>query len=147
MDCQPDGGYSGAGYVAAFGCALVWSGYSVLNRRFAHVPSDMLVGVCGAVAVAGLVAHGVFETTVWPDARQWLAVVLLGIGPTGLAFLAWDHAIKHGNVPLLGALSYLAPLLSTALLVATGQTHATGYLAVAALLIVGGALLAGRRSS
>ena len=42
-----------AGYAAAFGCALVWSGYSVLNRRFAAVPSGMIVGVCGAVALAG----------------------------------------------------------------------------------------------
>jgi hypothetical protein len=27
-----------------------------------------------------------------------------GLGPTGLAFLAWDFATKHGNLPLLGAL-------------------------------------------
>ena len=53
------------------------------------------------------------ETERAPDPGQWLAIALLGLGPTGLAFLAWDYATKHGRLPLLGALSYLAPLLST----------------------------------
>ena len=67
---------------------------------------------------------------------------MLGLGPTGLAFLAWDHATKHGHIALLGALSYLAPLLSTALLVIIGAAPATSRLALCALLIVGGAGLA-----
>lgn len=133
---------STTGYLAAFGCALIWSGYSVVNRRFAEVPSEMLIGVCGAVALAGAVAHSLLETSVWPSPSQGLAILFLGIGPTGLAFLAWDYATKHGNMPLLGALSYLAPMLSTLLLVLTGQAPATFLLGISVLLIVGGALLA-----
>lgn len=138
------------GYLAAFACALTWSGYSVLNRRFEGTPSGMIVGICGAVALAGALCHLLFETTVTPDASQWVAIAGLGLGPVGLAFLAWDHATKHGNLALLGALSYLAPLISTALLVITGATPATLTLALAALLILGGSLLAtgiGRRKS
>lgn len=130
------------GYLAALLCALVWSTYSVFNRRFETTPSGMIVGVCGAVAVAGGACHLLAETTVSPDGGQWLVVVMLGVGPTGLAFLAWDHATKHGHLALLGALSYLAPLLSTALLVAFGSAPATMRLAAAALLIIGGAVLA-----
>ena len=130
------------GYLAAFGCALVWSGYSVLNRRFAQISSEMLIGVCGAVALAGALAHLALEDSVRPDSAEWLAILLLGLGPTGLAFLAWDHATKHGNMPLLGALSYLAPLLSTLLLVVTGQVPGNPLLAVSALLIGAGAALA-----
>ncbi len=130
------------GFAAALGCALVWSGYSVLNRRFAAVPSAMLVGVCGGVAAAGLLCHLALETTVVPSPGQWLAVALLGLGPTGLAFLAWDHATKHGSLPVLGALSYLAPLVSTLLLVLTGQAEAGAALVAAAALIIGGAVLA-----
>lgn len=133
------------GYLAAFGCALIWSGYSVANRRFARVPSEMLIGVCGAVALAGVAASLLFEESVWPSSSQWLAVLFLGIGPTGLAFLAWDYATKHGNIPLLGALSYLAPLISTLLLVVTGQTPASIFIGLSALLIVGGAALASYR--
>ena len=133
---------SAAGFAAALGCAVVWSGYSVLNRRFADVPSGMLVGVCGAVALAGGLCHVALEPNVAPSPVQWLAVVLLGLGPTGLAFLAWDHATKHGRLPVLGALSYLAPLVSTLLLILTGQTPATASLLLAAILIIAGALLA-----
>jgi drug/metabolite transporter (DMT)-like permease len=133
------------GYIAAFACALVWAGYSVLNRRFKATPSGMLVGICGAVSLAGTLCHIHFETTVWPDAYQWMAIAVLGIGPTGIAFLAWDYATKHGNLSLLGALSYLAPLLSTLLLIATGKTDITGGIALGAGLIIGGALTVSSR--
>jgi drug/metabolite transporter (DMT)-like permease len=136
------GGGAALGFAAAFGCALVWSGYSVLNRRFAAVPSTMLVGVCGAVAAAGWACHLALEATVAPRAGQWAAVALLGLGPTGLAFLAWDHATKRGSLPVLGGLAYLAPLLSTLLLILTGEAQGGAALAAAAALIVGGAVLA-----
>lgn len=71
------------------------------------------------------------------------------IGPSdvlsGLCLLACrggDHATKHGHLALLGALSYLAPLLSTAPLVAIGNAPATIRLAAPPLLIIGGAVLA-----
>ena len=136
------GSSAALGFGAALGCAVVWSGYSVLNRRFARVPSAMLVGVCGAVALAGGLCHLAVEATVAPSPGQWLAVALLGVGPTGLAFLAWDHATKHGRLPVLGALSYLAPLASTLLLILTGQAEAGAPLIAAAALIIGGAVLA-----
>ena len=142
-DAAPSGGGSAAGYAAAAGCAIVWSGYSVLNRRFAATPSGMLVGVCAAVAVAGGLCHAWLEPAfLMPDAGQWAAILLLGIGPTGLAFPAWDHATKHGRLALLGALSYLAPLASTALLALTGRVTLTGSLLLAAALVIGGALTA-----
>ncbi|MGN6581938.1 MAG: aromatic amino acid exporter YddG [Bordetella sp.] len=134
-----------AGYLAALGCAVIWSGYSVANRRYAQVPSEMLIGVCGAVALAGGAAHRLFERGVAPDAAQWLAILFLGVGPTGLAFLAWDHATKRGNVPLLGALSYFAPLMSILLLVMAGQAQASVVLGFSVALIVAGAMLASYR--
>nr|WP_166365083.1 DMT family transporter [Pseudomonas akapageensis] len=135
-----------AGYLAALGCALVWSSYSVVNRRFSEVPSSIIGAICGLVALAGLVCHLAFETTVRPDFSQWAAIVGLGLGPVGLAFFAWDHATKHGSLPTLGALSYLAPLISTLLLIAVGRSHASPMLIVPALLIIAGAVIATARS-
>jgi drug/metabolite transporter (DMT)-like permease len=132
-----------SGYAAAACCALIWSSYSVINRRFARTPSAMIVGVCGAVALAGAACHLGFEAvTVRPSASQWFAILGLGIGPTGLAFFAWDFATKHGNLPLLGALSYLAPVLSTLLLTVAGAVPASGSLFAAAFLVIAGALVA-----
>ncbi|UVJ41884.1 DMT family transporter [Pseudomonas sp. LS1212] len=135
-----------AGYLAALGCALVWSTYSVVNRRFSEVPSSIIGGICGLVALAGMICHLAFEATVRPDLSQWAAIVGLGLGPVGLAFFAWDHATKHGSLPMLGALSYLAPLISTVLLIAVGKSHASPMLILPAVLIIVGAVIATSRS-
>lgn len=131
------------GYLSAFVCALVWSSYSVANRRFGQVSSEAVGGYCGVVAVLGYFFHLVFEKTVIPaDGLQWLAVLGLGLGPVGLAFSVWDYGTKHGSLPVLGAFSYAAPLLSTLLLIAFGRAEGTWIVGLACLLIVGGALLA-----
>lgn len=40
--------------------------------------------------------------------------------PVGLAFYAWDHGVKNGDIQILGASSYAAPLLSTLILTLFG---------------------------
>lgn len=130
------------GYGAALGCALVWSSYSVLSRRFGEVPSDSVGGFCAATAVLGFAAHALFEQTLWPRGWEWAAVAALGLGPVGLAFYLWDHGMKRGDIRALGALSYATPLLSTVLLIVVGGRPLTWQVAAAAGLIVGGAILA-----
>jgi drug/metabolite transporter (DMT)-like permease len=68
----------------------------------------------------------------------------LGLGPVGAAFFAWDIGVKRGDIKLLGVLSYAAPLISTLLLIAFAQGAASWIVAVACILIVGGALFAAR---
>jgi drug/metabolite transporter (DMT)-like permease len=130
------------GYAAALGCAFVWSAYSVANRRHAAAPTELVALACVAVALLALVAHALFETTVLPSRREWLAILLLGAGPVGAAFFLWDHGTKRGSLPLLGALSYAAPVLSTALLVGFGAAAASWQLAASCALVAGGAALA-----
>jgi len=130
------------GYLAAIICALTWSGYSVLNRKFKEVPTDAVTGFCGATAFLGFLFHLGTEAWVTPTTIQSFAILALGLGPVGLAFFVWDYGTKHGDIQVLGALSYGAPLLSTLLLVAVGLAEASWMIAIACLLIVGGAFLA-----
>lgn len=125
------------GYLAALAAALTWAGYSVLNRRFASVPSTALVAACALVALLGAMAHRMMESWVDPTPLQWLIVVALGLGPVGAAFALWDHGTKHGDIAVLGTLSYAAPVLSTLLLLSTGQAswHWTLPIAVGLMLI------------
>ncbi len=133
------------GYVMAGACALTWSAYSVINRRFRTVPTDTVGGFCAATVVLAAASHLAFETTAWPaDLGQWLAVLGLGLLPVGAAFFAWDHGTKHGDIQVLGALAYAAPLISTVLLIAFGRGEATLSVGLGCLLIVGGAVLASK---
>jgi len=133
------------GYCAAFVAAFVWAIYSVLSRRFASVPTDAVVGFCLVTAVLGAICHLLFEQTVWPgNAGQWLAILALGLGPVGAAFYVWDIGMKRGDIRILGATSYAAPVFSTIFLVLGGFADATLSLAVAAMLIAGGGLLAAK---
>jgi drug/metabolite transporter (DMT)-like permease len=133
------------GYAAALFAALAWSSYSVLSRRFAHVPSDAITGFCLATAVLAAIVHLAIEQTVWPNSPwQWAAIVGLGLGPVGLAFYVWDIGVKHGDIQVLGAASYSAPLLSTAILVIAGYASYSHTLLIACLLITAGAILAAR---
>ncbi len=131
------------GYAMAFLCALTWSSYSLASRRFSSVPSAAVTGFCAATALLSAVCHVLFEQTVWPvAATQWLAVLGLGLMPVGAAFYLWDHGVKRGNIQFLGVASYAAPLLSTLVLILAGRAEASAALALACLLIAGGAMLA-----
>lgn len=133
------------GFVAAFIAAFVWAAYSVLSRKLKAVPTDAVAGFCLATALLAAVVHLAIETTVWPEtAMQWLAIVLLGLGPVGAAFYAWDIGMKHGEIRVLGAASYATPLLSTGFLILAGYAQATATIALAALLIAGGGLIAAK---
>ena len=132
------------GYLAALAAAVIWAGYSVLNRRHAQVPSAAITVACLLVASLGAVAHLLFEHSVAPTPVQWLALLAMGAGPTGAAFWLWDTGTKHGDIALLGSLSYLAPLLSTVLLVLSGQAQAQPVQALALLLLLAGAWLSTR---
>lgn len=139
-----DSSYS-LGYAAAGACALFWSGYSLLSRGFQAVPTSTVTWYCAATAGLSTLCHLALETTVWPATLQeWLAVAGLGLLPVGAAFYAWDFGVKHGNIQVLGAASYAAPLLSTIVLILAGQAEATANILAACLLITGGAALAAK---
>jgi drug/metabolite transporter (DMT)-like permease len=76
---------------------------------------------------------------------QWIAVLGLGLFPVGAAFYAWDYGVKNGDIQILGAASYAAPLLSTLILTLFGFAEPSWGIALACLLVTGGAVLAAHR--
>ncbi|RWH67800.1 EamA family transporter [Mesorhizobium sp.] len=133
------------GYAMAAVCALLWSSYSLLSRRFPSVPTSIVTWFCLATSVLSLACHFLLEKTVLPDGpRQWLAVIGLGLMPVGAAFYAWDIGVKRGNIQVLGAASYAAPLLSTLVLIAAGVAEPSLRILAACVLITGGAALAAK---
>ncbi len=136
------------GYGLALLCALTWSGYSVLSRRLGSAPTSTVAVFCLITAAASWVLHPLIENTIWPNGLTgWASTVALGLGPVGLAFYAWDIGVKRGDIQMLGTGSYAAPLLSTLILVGVGIAAPSWALALAAILITGGAVLAARAGS
>ena len=134
------------GFIAAAGCAVVWAVYSVTagTARLARVPTEAVAGFCLATAALAAVLHLGLETTVAPDARQWLTVLLLGLGPVGAAFFLWDVGMKRGDPRLLGTLAYAVPVASTLLLIAAGEGELSWRAALATLMVAGGGFIAAR---
>ncbi len=133
------------GYAMAAASPVLWATYSLLSRRFPAVPTSTVTWFCAGTSALSLACHFLTEPTVLPaDAGEWLAVLALGALPVGAAFYAWDVGVKRGNIQVLGAASYAAPLLSTLALIAAGVAEPSWRILAACLLITGGAVLAAR---
>jgi drug/metabolite transporter (DMT)-like permease len=102
------------GYGEAFIAALLWAFYTLSNRRHANMHMSAVAGFClisGVLALTTYVITADIEAVI-PSVRDIVVIVLLGLGPMGLSFYTWDYAIRHGDPRVIGALAYLAPLLS-----------------------------------
>ncbi len=133
------------GHLIALFCAFVWSGYSVLSRRFGQAPTDVVAGYCLITAAVAFGLHLALETTVWPHTPvQWSAIAILGAVPLGAGFYAWDYGCKHGDIMILGALSYAAPLFSVLVLMIAGYGAFHWSVALACMLILIGAVVAAK---
>jgi drug/metabolite transporter (DMT)-like permease len=134
-----------SGHVAALTSAFVWSGYSVLSRRHARTPSDVVAGFCLITALVSGLIHFAVEPTVVPESWQnWAAIFLLGAMPLGIGFFTWDIGVKNGDIQVLGAAAYAAPLLSTLVMLAAGYAAYSHSLAAACVLIALGAVIAAK---
>lgn len=134
------------GYALALGSAFIWATYSLLTRRVAPFPTAAVGLFCLLSGALALACHALLEAPYTPSGKQWLLIAVLAVGPMGAAFFLWDAALKRGDARAIGALSFLTPLASTLLLVLTGQGAFSAVTAIAAALIVGGAVLGTRGS-
>lgn len=130
------------GYALAAASAVVWALYSVLSRRFPGVPPGAMAGFCAGTAVLAGAAHLMSEATVALDASAWAAVLALGLGPVGAAFVLWDRGMKHGDPRLLGTLAFATPVLSTLILATAGLAPFTVTTVAAAALVAAGGFVA-----
>ncbi|MCF6173769.1 MAG: EamA family transporter [Campylobacteraceae bacterium] len=130
------------GYSYAFLCAIIWSSYSVISKYFDKISTSVVGSFCGATAILSLIFHLAFEPTVIPSFNNLLAIIILGLGPVGGAFFAWDYGVKNVDIQMLGTFSYATPLVSTFLLVMLGIGKANSTIWLSCLLIVLGSVVA-----
>lgn len=132
------------GYIPALCSAFVWASYSLLSRRVPAFP-NAAIGLFGLVSgLLSLLCHALLEAPATLSGNDWGLVVALGLGPLGGAFYLWDAALKRGDPRQIGVLSFLTPLLSTLALLWVRHEMPSLSIGLAALLIVGAAVLGSR---
>lgn len=149
---SPDSGDASVfGYLLAFSAACCFATYSALRAKVSGGPADAAGTACGVAALVALSLHVAFgsgsEFEIEPKAI--LAMILIGVGPMGVANLLWDHGVRYGDGRVLSTLAYLTPVLSTLLLVGLGLASLTSQVLIGGSLILGGIALSaagGRRT-
>lgn len=132
------------GYLPALGAAFIWASYSLWTKRVQPFPTAA-IGLFGLVSgVLSLVCHALMEPAVALSPRDWGLIAVMGLGPLGAAFFLWDAALKRGDARHIGLLSFLTPLLSTLLLLAARGERPSASVGMAAVMIVGAAVLGTR---
>ena len=130
------------GYVLAIAAALVWSTYSLTLKRTGSASTADVGLACLVSGGSALLLHAMFEPAVRPSATQVVELASLGVGPMGAAFYLWAYALKHGDPRIIGVMANATPLLSTAMLAASGRGTITGTLIGAAVLVSVASLVA-----
>jgi drug/metabolite transporter (DMT)-like permease len=136
------------GYIPAAASAFIWASYSLMGKRMDRQGRGFptaAVGFFGLVSgVLSLLCHVLLEPSVALNGRDWLLMVLMGLGPLGSAFFLWDAALKKGDARKIGILSYITPLASTVLLLLATGRPLTWSIGLATVLILGAAVLGSR---
>lgn len=129
-------------FLAMAGAAVAWAVFSALAvpLRPAGATSGTPLFFLLAALGAGLARMVVGETTVF--AREDLPLLIYAaLAPSAAGYLLWELAMRHGDVPLLGALSNSLPLLSTLVLWLMMGVHGDGSIGWGATLVGLGAWL------
>ncbi len=138
------------GYLLALGAAFIWALYSLLTKRLPIFDSSAVSTFTFISGILSLlfyfVSGGSIAQFTQLTGREWLFVMLIGIGPLGGAFFLWDYALKHGDPRTIGSLAFLTPLLSTLILVLVGGKQLTASNLFALVLIIGGAVIGSIRA-
>jgi drug/metabolite transporter (DMT)-like permease len=139
-------GQAVVGYALAVAAAVIWSTYSLLSKRMGDFPTSAIATFCLVSGLLSLGCHALLEPGHAFRGADVPYLLAIGLGPLGAAFYLWDRALKLGDPRTIGTLAYLAPLLSTLLLVLSGEGRLTALSLLAMGMIVGGAVVGTRVS-
>jgi drug/metabolite transporter (DMT)-like permease len=130
------------GYLLATIAAIIWSLYSLMMKRIEHFPTSVIGLFCLISGVLSFIIMFITgQSFYYPSSTEWVSMILLGVGPMGLAFFLWDKALKEGDPRIVGSLSYLTPFVSTLWLVILGGLELNLISSLAMILLVFGSLI------
>ncbi len=123
--------------------ALTFAVYSVV-RSLARVEIDVVGPSLGLAGFGAMAAHFIFEPLYSPSAIEWIAIILMGVGPFTIANILWDKATREGATATISSMAFLTPLVAMALLGTLGLGVVTTATVVGGCLAIVGAILSSR---
>lgn len=129
------------GHLVALTGAAAWAVYSAGTRTMKRHPGDFNTAgfLCNAILL--FIAHLALEPG-WTFSWTIGSLILLQGSISGIAYLLWDSAMKHGHAQIVGVASNSMPVLSTVYLIAFGQVLFNWTILTSAFLVLGGTLIA-----
>ncbi|MBW0106571.1 DMT family transporter, partial [Pseudonocardia sp. KRD291] len=123
------------GYLFALASAACMAFYSLASGRATGSTFNMLIPatVTGTVIALGL---SLVRGEAWPAFAEWAGAIYIGLGPMAAGYALWTYAMADGRADRLIPLSYATPLVSTGLLLATGQPFTGRTLLGAGLILL-----------
>jgi drug/metabolite transporter (DMT)-like permease len=127
------------GNLLMFGTVIAWGVYTSLAKRVAHcdtlVVTAALLGV-GALLLLPFAAWEYVHTgRTLSDPSSWLAIVYLGCGASGIAYLLYNLALRDMDANQAGTYTNLIPVVGVITGVLLGDS-------LSAVHLIGGALVA-----
>ncbi len=127
------------GYILAFLAALTWPIYSIGKKKMKATSVWAIGGFCFLSGILCFMTHFWLEPRVVLQSHDAFKLLLMGLGPFGVAFYLWDMALKQGDPKVMGALAYLTPVLSTLGLIFFAGQEMSQSTFLAMVLIISGA--------
>lgn len=127
------------GYLLALLAAITWPVYSVGKKKMPETSVWAVGSFCLFSGILCMITHALIEPRVVLQSRDAILLLLMGLGPFGVAFYFWDLALRDGDSRIMGALAYLTPVLSTLGLVFFAGQEMVFTTFVAMVLIIFGA--------
>ena len=137
------GSFGRRGDLLVLASALAWALYAILIKSLVRTRS------AGTVTLATLflgwllllplfLLRGSWEDLTRISPSGWAAVLVLGVGSTGVASTLYNYALKHMSGTLAATLLYPEPLLTAALAALLLRESFTMSMAVGGILIIFG---------
>jgi drug/metabolite transporter (DMT)-like permease len=137
------------GDLCVFLAGLTFAIFTVAGKHVSERHSSITVNtfgyVCGGLALAPLgIWQGLHFGFGQVSARGWVAVFYMALFPSVISYLIYYYALKHMPASRVSAITYLQPLIATALAVLLLGEHVTPPLLAGGAVIFSGVWLAER---
>jgi drug/metabolite transporter (DMT)-like permease len=104
------------GLALALVSGFLWAFYSGARTRVPPGPPDALTAFAIVAALASWLCHLAVGEPFAADPRDVLVAIAVGALPMGIANALWDIAMRRGDPVTIAALSFLEPVVATAII-------------------------------